>query len=273
MAIATNPRSRQGSPLLRLLVAVLSGVASAFVIQQMSAPEAVKTARKTLKAAQELVDKVSPPPDVPVPLPQEPLTLEGKPLATGTELPPGTKTPDLKPNPSSMLVKPEPGGAPEGVLRHYSDDPVGKTRTDELLRYDQTRKPDFERSRKDIRLKERSMRSDFARVDSQGVGRGFNRVEFQGLGFKRPEDPPEAPRPKEVVPEAKKGIKLLEKPPMDESQILVASAKDPQDFQPKPYWSQERKARVGAAGMVALVGFFWVFFGSGAFGALSEKKG
>lgn len=237
-----NPRRKQTHPLLSITVAVLSGVAVMNAIQSYKADAPAPPAASAPKAATA--------PAVAAPAPPAPVLT----------MPKGTRTPSLEPVPSSMMVKAEPGGAPEGVLRHYSDDSEDKTRLDEYVLYDRHRGDSVQQDRgRDVRLQRKDFDSRFARVGSQGISGGFDKVSFNSLAPARREvtvKPVKRPKPR--VPEAKHSIVLLEKAPIADKDVFVPSLLHPEDVPERLFWTEDRILRVGGSLLIAVIGILFI---------------
>lgn len=142
-----------------------------------------------------------------------------------------------------MMVKPEPGGAPEGMLRAYGDDPDS----------DKLRPRDSQ-----VRLKSRPFRSEFSHggVGSDGITRGFSKLDFA---------PPARARPKAVVPDAKMGPQMIEKDEIAQKDLFVPSALRPEEVKEPKFWTEARVYRAVGSGLIAVIGSFFILFRSGIF--------
>lgn len=232
-----NPR-RGGNPLLRTIAAVMAGASAMYIIQQVK-PE---TAARPAAPAASVPAKPAPPPPLKLSAPKPPPDLSEKPLPK-----------------SSMLVVPEAGGAPEGVLRHYDDDPEGRTRFEEMQEYDRTRNSRIKQDTV-LKLKRRTMSSEFSKAGADGVGRGFTPIESRGLGFKRAEMPKQSV-PKAKVPDARKSLKFIEKESLDQAAVTPVAVLDPEGWQPKH--DNALFIRLGIAAMVFLLGTGFVIMTAG----------
>lgn len=119
---------------------------------------------------------------------------------------------------SSMLIKPESRLAPRGALRG----------------------PDYPR------LKSRGWSSEFSKVDSEGITRGFSSVRFQA-----PELKPAAAVVPPSRPQAKKG-------PARGSDESVPSTIYPDLTPEEVFWTRDRLLRVGGASLLALLGVLYI---------------
>lgn len=200
------PRRGRRHVLLQVVLAVSSGAAALYCVQQFPAAPLAQAAKPQVPA---LIEEYGLSAPAPAPLKHQPAA-------------------------SSMMVKAEPGGAPEGMLRAYGDDPV--------------RPGDSH-----IRLKARPFGSEFA----GSITRGFSKLDFAA--------PPERARPKAVVPDAKRGPRMIEKDDIPQKHLFTPSAHRPEALPAPEFWSGVRVYRAVGSGLVALIGCFFILFRSGLF--------
>jgi hypothetical protein len=143
--------------------------------------------------------------------------------------------PPPQPARSSLLVKKEPGGAPQGVLAGGIDEPQRRAGSQSG--------PE--------RLAPRS----------EGIGRSFDRLKFTPMSPVR-----------RAAPAGKRSTRLLDKTPLDPKDLVAPSGLRPEDAPEPAFWTEERVERVAGSGLVALIGLCYLFFTSGAFAALRGKK-
>ncbi|MEK7859077.1 MAG: hypothetical protein AAB320_08045 [Elusimicrobiota bacterium] len=203
------PRRRKWPALLQVTVAVFSGAAALYCIQQFPTGKTIPVVEAPKPSGPKLSSPGSP-------------SLAHHPVA------------------SSMMVKAEPGGAPEGMLRAYGDDERGLT--------DKVRPGESQ-----VRLKARPFGSEFA----GGITRGFSKLDFAA--------PPERARPKAVVPDAKRGPRMIEKDDIPQKHLFVPSAHHPEDLPEPEFWTGVRVYRAVGSGLVAVIGCFFILFRSGLF--------
>ena len=199
------PRRQGAGTFAQIAAAVLSGAAAMYGIQSYTAPASGQ------KPAEQAPARRQPALSEPLPVPPPPVLAK-----------------------SSMLVKKEPGGAPQGVLAGGIDDPERRA----------------------------GSRSGPERLTlrSEGIGRSFDRMRFS----------PMAPVGG-VAPTGKRSTRLLDKTPLDQKDILTPSDFRPEDAPEPVFWTEERVERVAGSGLVALIGLSYLFFTSGAFAALRGK--
>ncbi len=223
------PRRQGALTLAQIAAAVLSGAAAMYGIQSYTAPLRLPGAPHTqsAQASGALAPEARKRPALSEPLP--------------------VPKPPILPR-SSMLVKKEPGGAPQGVLAGGIDDPA---RTPGPLTANRTR------------LTPRSFSSGFGAqsLGSDGIGRGFTKTEFRSMFT-----------PSAQSAAAKRSTRLLDKTPLDPKDLVAPSGFRPEDAPEPAFWTEERVERVAGSGLVALIGLCYLFFTSGAFAALRGKK-
>ena len=200
---------RQGSlTFAQIAAAVLSGAAVMYGLQSYKAPAGPAQAEQPAPAGPE---RRQPTLSEPLPVPPPPKLAK-----------------------SSMLVKKEPGGAPQGILAGGIDDPERRAGS----------QPGPER----------------LTLRSEGIGRSFDRMRFSPMTPVRG-----------VAPTGKRSTRLLDKTPLDQKDILTPSDFRPEDAPEPVFWTEERVERVAGSGLVALIGLSYLFFTSGAFAALRGK--
>ncbi len=207
-------------------VAVVAGMAAMYVLQNYQA------SRELMPA----VAPVEPPPP---------------PAETGPVL---EALESVKPRPkpaNSMLIKPEKGGAPMAMVSVFGE-----------------QAPERESARlrgKAVKLEPRPMGSEYSAVGrgTEGIGRGFNKVEFAPLA-----------EPKPVSVAGVRTVKTLETVRKGErpAEDFVSSPLKPEEWGLSPFWTKDRQVRVGAAAAVAVVGFGYLLAASGALAAKKPER-
>jgi len=241
------PRRRRVSLLAQIAVAVLSGAAAMYAIHSYQAP-AGGAGRPGSAAA---------PPARPV---------EAKPLP-----PPLAAQKNLPPAQSSMLVVKEPGGAPDGMVRAYGDDPERSPRDQgPVHKIPEQKAPE-------LKLNPRPFFSGFGsdKVGTDGIGHGFYRIVFRNLAPPPKAEPPPAqppPQPEPAAPPVKRMPRMIEKTPIDPKDLVTASGLRPEDAPEPVFWTEDRVLRVAGAALVALIGACYILFSSGAAGVLGGKS-
>lgn len=202
------PRRQGAGTFAQIAAAVLSGAAAMYGIQSYKAPSSEPAPAEQNPAAPA---RRQPALSEPLPVPPPPVLAK-----------------------SSMLVKKEPGGAPQGVLAGGIDDPEPRA----------------------------GSRSGPERLTlrSEGIGRSFDKMRFSPMAPVRG-----------AAPAGKRSTRLLDKAPLDQKDILTPSGFRPEDAPEPVFWTEGRVERVAGSGLVALIGLSYLFFTSGAFAALRGK--
>lgn len=219
----TIPRRRPVNVWLQTTVAVLSGAAAMYCLQNLrgapSAPPPLPAAAPGLGPA------------------EKPGPVEEKAVTTP---PPRLKGSKALPE-KAMLVKPEPGGAPEGMVRAFYDDGV------------QVKGVSPYREMEAEKLPPRLV------AKATVVGHGFSRLDFKPMTFARKTPPPKAkaPVPVKFYPQ------MLDKKPLTDKDLVRPSPLHPEDLPEKPFWTEERIFKVVASGLFAIVGFGYCLKASG----------
>jgi hypothetical protein len=245
--VETIPRRTKLSLFPQVAIAVLSGAAAMYCIQNISAPRPAGGAAPAAPRPQPA------PAQAPVPVSPD----------ASLNLP---HMPDLNapPPPQSMMVLPEPDGsaketpaasAPEAEGRSASGaEAAGETAPPRPG-------PEF--------------------VPVAGIGMQFNRVQFHKPAWKRQSPAAARPRPAPSAATASPGRPASPDTRQIES-VPVLFAKPPlpdiapPNILPSPpepvFWTDERCLKVIASGLIALIGAYYVFFTSGLFSALSGRE-
>lgn len=203
------PRRQGAGAFSQIAAAVLSGAAAMYAIQSYNTP--IQTPAAMEAPAAQTPARRQPSLSEPLPVPPPPKLAK-----------------------SSMLVKKEPGGAPQGILAGGIDDPE--------------RRAGLQSGPERLTLR------------SEGIGRSFDRMRFNPMVPVRG-----------VAPTGKRSTRLLDKAPLDQKDILTPSGFRPEDAPQPVFWTEGRVERVAGSGLVALIGLSYLFFTSGAFAALRGK--
>ncbi len=229
----TIPRRRPQNVFLRVTAAVLSGAAAMLCIESYKgAPDWDRTAatiEQAVSAHLAALDKrlLAPPAPKPVPAPAA-----AAPRLAPPKLPPR----DESPAPTSMLVEPEPGGLPQGMLHAASDEPGTSEGEGPAAPEGRTRWP---------------------RLNSGGLG-------------DRPAPFPPAAKPVRPA-KVKTTPRLLEKKVLTAADMPGPALINPEAPPEKPFWTDERVARVWISGLLAVAGLLYTVLASGVHRALDEK--
>ncbi|MDX6768324.1 MAG: hypothetical protein SF051_02245 [Elusimicrobiota bacterium] len=231
MTVEVVPRRRRSrlELLVQTGVAVVAGMAAMYIVQNYQA------GRQFSAAAPAPAPAAAPAPAGPADGLEAPRRVTGRPQAE-----------------DHMRVIGERGVAPPamvGVFGEQSPDRTGAPRRG-----------------KAVRLEPRRMDSDFSALGSgaEGIGRGFDRVDFAPLAEPRPVVVPGAPTVGRMATVAKKG---------PDAEHAVSSPLRPEDWGRAPFWTRERQARVGAAAAVSVGGFAYLLAASGFLaGRKPERK-
>lgn len=241
--VQTIPRRSKLHPLIQITVAVLSGAGAMYVIQN------VEAAKRALVA----------PPPPPVEKKPEPALSAPDPVIARIEI-------ARQPAASSMMVKPEDGGGlkPTAILGSYEDETVHPKKKAVSAAAAVERKKEEDAAV--VTLRERH---DFK---TGQLGTGFQANKFKGMGFRKPraEDAAPAAEADAPPPPAKSRPIEFEKAPLEDPRPKyqappLASRKS------EEFWSYERRMRTGAAAILSLLGFVFLFVRSGFYAAATKR--
>ncbi len=247
----------QAQAFTQVLVAVVSGAAAMYCLQNFKL-EPVAPVPAPVPAAAPAPS--APTPSAPPPLPKSILPA-----------PEPSVRPATPKGESAMMIVPEPGGAPQGMLHAANDDPL--TGPVAAAKYGAVRlqaRPATERPR----LKGGGSKPTFgaAGVAADGIGQKFiplgRRPGEKALQTGMAAEPSAGGPPKKVV-FAPQPIAKDDRPDLTPAGSLI----DPSAPPAKPFWTEDRVLRVGMSATIALVGLFYMIFQSGLLGGASEERG
>jgi hypothetical protein len=257
-------RPRKPNLLVQVTVAVVSGAAAMYCIQNIQ-PLA------TTKEASTARSETPPPPSPPPP--------KAEPVSAPAEGP--TPDPDIASNrvaaappaANSMMIVPEPGGASGGVVAIGEDAPVQAAPP--APPRDPAPKPDEEELPKKAptpHLTKSALQSRYV----PSIGSGFESSSLTAPQFAQaPKPKPKsAPAPVEKPKEAPHFIvapKSLNDKPIQQEDVFVPSLLHPEIVPERPFWDNDRKRKAALTGLIAITGFFYLLFVMGVFNSFLAK--
>jgi len=265
-----NPRPHKPNLFVQVSVAVISGAAVMYIVQNFSDAPVVqrylftKDATKVVAKAAE-PEKASPPPQRPAPTTEDLQDIN----AVRAQLP--------APAPSSMMVVPEPGGRGDGILAVDGDESMLEPeKSDKAGEPDQPERPKAKTlSATGAPVLHLGEPTDRRVIGGMKVGTGFGSKALHVHEFAKKEAPaPVAPKPKEKPkPQTKHYAMLFEKTPIPRKDLYVPGLLNPDVVPEKEFWDEKRKRNVVLAGLIALFGIFYLLFATGAFGVGKRREG
>lgn len=250
----TIKRPKKPNTFIQVSVAVVSGMAAMYCVQNFSGASQLE---KAIVPRNLPGFKAAPEPKLVEPV---------KPYA-----PAEPPAPVRVPVQDSMLIKPEPGlsGEDAGVLAAGWDDPEKLQAPSRKKKTAPAAKPEPKPVPK-IGLKE----ARFSGRHQVSYDSGFQRVELTAKVYTkpRPMTPPpedEAPAPK---PAAKTQVRLLSTTPIPEFEVVRPPTFDPAALPPKPFWTTERRYKVGISGLITIAGVAYFLNASGVLASFGARR-
>lgn len=257
--VELNPRPYKPNLFVQVSVAVISGAAAMYCIQNLRLAPAPRAPE-----ARESAAKAPPPSSEPPPA-----------LPDSSIAPARFKA--AAPTARSMMVVPEPGGAEEGILSVGADEPAAERRGGDSRTAPKKKKSPEAPVRKEIpavHLRRASFHSPYA---GPAVGRGFESAPLAPHLFPKKEEaaPAEeeqaAPPPVKTPPRLIVAPRILSVKPIPQKDIFVPSLLHPEIVPEKPFWNDERKYKALLSGLVALFGVLYLLSALGFFNAFIAK--
>jgi len=257
--VELNPKPYKPNLFVQVSVAVISGAAAMYCIQNVrlapapSAPAARESAAK------------------PPPLPGEP-----PPALPDSSIEPA-RFKIAAPTARSMMIAPEPGGAGEGIVSVGADEPAAARSEGDLRPAVKKKKPLAASTRKDIpavHLRRASFHGPYA---GPAVGHGFESSQLAPRLFPKKETtaPPEpeevSPEPVKTPPRLLVAPRILSVKPIPQKDIFVPSLLHPEIVTERPFWNDERKYKALLSGLVSLFGVLYLLSALGFFNAFIAK--
>ncbi|MFI5345037.1 MAG: hypothetical protein ACHQ51_01565 [Elusimicrobiota bacterium] len=260
-----NPRPNKPNLFVQVSVAVISGAAVMYVVQNFSDAPVVQRFLFT-KAAPQAAAKAPEPekhslPERPVPTAEDLQDIN----AVKGDLP--------KPAASSMMVVPEPGGREAGILGVGDDESMLEPEKPQEPGEPERPKPKTlsATGAPVVRLSETENREV---IGGMKVGKGFGSSGMHLHQFAQKEAaPPPVVRTVKPKPRTRHYTRVFEKTPIPRKDLFMPGMLDPDAPPEKVFWDESRKRNVILAGLVALCGVFYLLFGTGAFGVGKRRAG
>ena len=259
-----NPRPHKPNLFVQVSVAVISGAAVMYVVQNFSdAP-----------AFQKLFGKAPPPAAAKPREPEKPneATLPNRPAPTAEDLADinAVRGQGPVPAPSSMMVVPEPGGRESGILAIDGDESMLEPETprpDEEARGTREARPrTLSATGAPVRHLEDT--GDRSVIGGVHVGKGFGGKGLHLHEFAKKEAPaaaaPQARR--KAKPQARHYAVVFEKTPIPRKDLFVPGMLNPDVAPEKEFWDEQRKRNVSLAALLAVFGVLYLCFATGVFG-------
>jgi hypothetical protein len=254
-----NPRPHRPNLFVQVSVAVMSGAAVMYIVQNFSAAPAKDAAASVAKAAE---PAKAAQPQRPVPTAEDLQDLNA------------VRMTQPAPAESSMMVIPESGGREAGILGVGEDESMLEPEKPQ-----EPGEPARPRAKAEspagapiVHLGEASDRRVIGGIK---VGNGFGGSKLHLHEFARKEaPPPEAPKAKpKPKPQARHYTMVFEKTPIPRKDLYVPGMLNPDIVPEKVFWDETRKRNVILAGLLAGFGVIYLCFATGVFGVGKRREG
>lgn len=176
----------------------------------------------------------------------------------------------------SMMIKPEPGlgGEDPGVLAAGWDDPEKPQAPAAKKKAAAVEAPPAPKPVPKIGLKDARFSG---RHQTTSFGSSFRHPELSAKTYEKPKPKEQAPPPDEAEepaakPVPKTKVRVLSDTPIQESQVVRPPEFDPQAIPPTPFWTTERRYKVGVSGLIAIVGAAYFLYASGVLATFGARR-
>jgi hypothetical protein len=262
--VEVNPRPRSQSPLVQIVVALISGAAGMYCLQTFRAA-ADSSAAAARKNSHPIEAGETPPRPVEAPRPAAP--------APAVSADDSSRFKPAPPAAVSMMVVPEPGGVSGGVVAVGDDVPAPPAAAPAAeTKAEAGEAPAAEAKPPVIHLQESGLQSRYV----GSIGHGFNAPALSPHVFAKPKKaaakaaPPPAAPPK-PAPHYMAVARNLDEKGIPQKDVFVPSLLHPEDLPDEEFWTYDRKRKAVLAGIIALSGVFYFMFALGWFQSLVAK--